>query len=59
MANMTERDILHSIFAQANTGLISHGGIYTCLGVIHICYTQYKLYSFCECVMSVIVYAGP
>ena len=32
--------IRHSIFALANAGLITHGGIFTCLGVIFIRYAQ-------------------
>ena len=35
--------IWHSSFALANTGLITHGRIYTCLGVILIRYAQYIL----------------
>ena len=35
--------IRHSIFALANAGLITHGGIYMCLGVILIRYAQYIL----------------
>ena len=31
----------HSIFALENAGLITDGGIYTCLGVILIHYAQY------------------
>ena len=33
----------HSIFELANAGLITHGGIYTCLGVIFIRSAQYRL----------------
>ena len=35
--------ISDTIFALANTGLITHGGIYTCLGVMLIRYAQYIL----------------
>ena len=35
--------IQHSSFALANAGLITHGGIYTCLGVILIGYAPYIL----------------
>ena len=35
--------ISHSIFVLANTGLITHHSIYTCLGAILIRYAQYIL----------------